>query len=109
MAKGDEKPVKELSPDEKEKVADLENDIKKVTPLDVLARSTGGKILVDGLLSDIVSNIDSFCSGYRTLTLPEFIALAASTKEKLDLARAIRRSKDTKEFLEKELKETLAQ
>lgn len=109
MAKDEEKPVKNLTPDEKEKVEQLESDLKKITPLDVLARSAGGKILVEGLLVDIVSNVDSLISNYRTWTLQEFIANAASTKEKLDLVRAIKNSKDTKEFLEQELKETLAQ
>lgn len=103
------KPEKELTPDQKEKVQELDSDLKKITPLDVLARSAGGKILVDGLLTDIVSSIDTLCSNYKTMTMQEFVANACGIKEKLDLARAIKNAKDAKTFLENELKETLAQ
>lgn len=107
MSKTEEKPV--LTPDQQEKVIEIEKDLKKITPLDVLARSAGGKVLVDGLLTDIVSNIDTLCSNYKTMTMQEFVANACDIKNKLDLARAIKNAKESKEFLDQELKNTLAQ
>lgn len=105
--KPEAKPTKILSKEEKEKVDDLNEDIKKVAPLDTLARSAGGKILVEGLVSDIISKIDSLAANYDTWTMQQFVANAASIKEKLDLARAIKRAKDTRTFLEEELQNTL--
>lgn len=96
-----------LKADKEEQIKDLKEDLKKVKPLDTLARSEGGKILVDGLTADIVSNFETFTHGSESFTLDQFKALAVSTKEKLDLVRTITRAKDNKRFLEEELKEAL--
>lgn len=87
----------------------IATEFKSAAALDMLAKSGGGKLLVAGLLEDIVTIVDDLSNNFPTLTLPEFIAHGASLKTKLDLARALTRSEEGKDVLAKLLKESLGQ
>lgn len=84
---------------EEEKALDKYHDLK------ALADHPGGKVLVEGLLSDVVMKVDILASNYRELTHVDMIAHLAALSEKLALLRALTRAKDN--F--KELSEALQQ
>jgi len=73
---------------EDEKALDKYHDLK------ALADTPGGRLLVEAFIADVVSKVDVLVSQYSTLSHIEMIALCASIKEKLDVARALTRAED---------------
>lgn len=92
-----------------ERQAAIKNDLEKAAALDAMATSEGGKILVEGLIQDALSSIETLCAKYATMTQQEFVAECSDLKKNLDLARAIKRSKAAKEELDKLFKESLGE
>ena len=66
--------------------------LDKYHDLKALADIPGGKILVEALLSDSVSKVETLMSQYQSLSHIEMIALCASIKEKMDVVRALTRA-----------------
>lgn len=88
----------------------MQDDIKKYQALDALSASEGGQILLDGLMSDIVSGIDNMTTNWAVLTHMEYVGIASQIKERLDLVRVLLNSKTNKlelidEMLPKKLKD----
>lgn len=83
--------------DEQKMIAD---DLDKASALEAVALSEGGKILVAGLLDDIVGCVDTLASKYKDMTLEQFVSTCADLKTKLDLRRAITRSPKNKKYLQ---------
>lgn len=92
-----------------DKVEEIKKDLQSVVDLSVIAELEGGKQLIKGLTTDILSSIEGIVAGRDTYTLQQFIASACDIKTRLDMVRSITRAKDNKIFLEKELKEALAE
>lgn len=88
-------------------IADMVDDLGKISAITVIGDSQGGKILVKSLVSDVVGNVDTLCAKYSTLSLQEFISLCADMKSKLDLIRVITRARKNKKSLEAMIGETL--
>ena len=88
-------------------IADMVDDLGKISAITVIGDSQGGKILVKGLVSDVVGNVDTLCAKYATLSLQEFISLCADMKSKIDLIRVITRARKNKKSLEAMIGETL--
>tara|TARA_R110000868_G_scaffold9504_2_gene47159 strand:- start:1503 stop:1784 length:282 start_codon:yes stop_codon:yes gene_type:complete len=88
---------------------DLEEDIKIAGDLEHVAATKGGVLLIKGLVTDIVGAIDTLAVKYATLSHPEFIALGAEIKTKIDLLRSLTRAKKTKEALVEMLEEALSE
>jgi len=86
---------------------DMEKDLAKISAIDAVAISEGGKALVDALVKDVVNGLDTLCTRYAELSLQEFISLCADMKSKLDIARVICRSKKNKEELEQLIANTI--
>ena len=104
--------MRKLSDEEKilhPEVNDMLEDLDKLADLDVTARSKGGKVLLQSLVSDIVSSMDTLCVKYPTLTMQEFVALCADMNSKVDLARVLSRAEKNKKALEGMIEETLKQ
>lgn len=95
--------------DNQEKIAEVKKDLQAVTDLSVIAELDGGKQLLKGLTIDIISAVESIVAGRDSFTLQQFIATACDIKTRLDIVRSITRAKDNKTFLEKELKDALAE
>lgn len=91
----------------KQEIEEIRKDLDNITDLDILASSKGGKVLVKGLMSDIVNSIDSLSIKYSKLTLQEFVSLGADIKTKLDIIRVVKRAKTNREYLEKLLEEAI--
>lgn len=85
----------------------LADDLDKVTAIAIVAESEGGELLVKGLISDVVSSLDTIAVKHSSLSINEFIALGASIKANLDLMRALKRSKKNKKELQGMLEEAL--
>ena len=85
----------------------IAEDIEKFSALDVVATSEGGKILVKGLIEDVVNNLDGMLVNAKTMSIQEFVSVCASMKAQLDLARAIKRSGQHKDELTDLLKEEM--
>ena len=85
------------------------DDLDKSAAISALSDTEGGKILLEGLLKDVISSVEELTAKYRTLTMQDFVGICSDMQNKLDLARAIARSKKNKEFLEGELERMLAE
>lgn len=85
----------------------LEEDIKVVTGLEILANSNGGKALLGDLQSDIILAITKIVDNRATYSIQEFVAVACDIKTKLDVVRTLTRASNNREYLEKLLKEKI--
>lgn len=92
-----------------DKKEEIKKDLQAVTDLSVIAELDGGKQLIKGLTTDIISSIEGIVAGRDSYTLQQFIASACDIKTRLDMVRSLTRAKDNKAFLEKELKDALAE
>jgi hypothetical protein len=87
-----------------EKIEEIKDDIKKYSAIGAISSTPGGKIVIERIQKDIVSNIDELRSKYKTISHVEMIALCASLSEKLALLRVLNKSKKLKKIAEDELK-----
>ena len=93
--------------DQDELVKEITKDLGTATALDAYKDSEGGKILVKGLISDIIGAIESITTNTSVLTINDFITLSVRIKERLDVIRALNGAKTNREILEDELKKEL--
>lgn len=84
-----------------------QDDLDTYHALKTLANSDGGKVLVDGLLKDIVGTIGVLENSYRTLSHIELIGHCAALSEKLSLMRILTRAGTNYDELKKLLKDAL--
>ena len=65
----------------KDKRSDIiADELKKVSSIEAVYSSEGGKLLFNSLMADAVSCIDTLGAKYATLTRQEFMALCAEMK-----------------------------
>lgn len=87
----------------------IKKDVKKYTALKILSESDGGKILVDTMLKDIVSIVETLSYTIKPLKHEEYIHLAAKMSEKLSIYKSLinapKNAKLAKEALAEALKE----
>jgi len=101
--------MKKLTPEQKNipGVKDMVDDLEKISSIEAVSISEGGKKLVAELVKDIVGSVETLCSKYSTLTVQEFVSLCADMKSKIDLTRVITRSKKNKDYLEQLISDTI--
>ena len=90
-----------------EKIEVIQDELKRLSKLEAVALSEGGKLLFNSLMKDAVSVIDTLGYKYNSLSQVEFIALCAELKTKLDLARVMNKSIKNKEQADKDLEAAL--
>lgn len=78
---------------------EMQIDLKKAKALDAMADSEGGGILINALVTEIVSNIDALTVAYKATSHAEIIAIIAGLKARLDLLRILGRAKDAKDTM----------
>lgn len=93
--------------DQEELVKEMTKELGVAVALDAYKDSEGGKILVKGLISDIIGAIESITTNTSALTINDFITLSVRIKERLDVIRALNGAKTNREILEEELKKEL--
>jgi hypothetical protein len=88
-------------------VEELKDELGVAISLKHLHDSEGGRILIDGLVSDIMSALDILCGGISELSHTEMIALVAKIKERIDIVRVLTSAKANKEVYEDLLTEAM--
>lgn len=103
--------MKKLTEEQKQipGVKDMIKDLDKVSAIEAVSISEGGKKLVSELVKDIVGDVETLCSGYKTMSVQEFVGICADMKSKIDLTRVITRAKDSKDYLENLISDTISQ
>lgn len=91
----------------KNAVEELKDEVGNFIALETVYKSEGGKILVDALVSDIFSAIDSLANNVQTLTHIEMVAIICKLKERLDIVKVLTGAKSHKEVCEELLEEEL--
>lgn len=86
---------------------DTEKNIKKFSQLDALSNSEGGKVLIEALLKDIKSIIESVAYSNPKQTIEEYIALTCALREKLAMYNVLKNAKKNAELEMETLKEIL--
>lgn len=79
-------------------------DIAKFKELKVLQTTEGGRMILDALISDIITSINSF-SDYKNMTHIEFIALSVRLSERLATYKVFALAESNEKALIKILKE----
>jgi hypothetical protein len=86
---------------------EIKDDLSKISALEAVKNSEGGKILIESCLADVVSSVDTLCVGYTSLNHIELVAHCARLKERLDLYRVLVNAKRNKKMVLEALKEAL--
>lgn len=93
---------------ESETARELKGELGDKISLQVLHDSPGGKLLIDGLVADILGALDALAANAQALTLQEFVALGCKLKERLDILKILTGAKAAKDeyrtLLDEELK-----
>ena len=89
---------------EKEAKKELEDDLGKAKAILVVKDSEGGKMLIDGLRSDIDGIINRLINSYKESTHIQLISEIASLEAKRNLLNDIESSEYKVEILKNELK-----
>jgi len=84
---------------------EIKKDIKTYASLKTLLESDGGKILTNLLKKDISNTVENISSNYKTLTHIEFISLAASISERMNILRVLDNSKTNLDLAREALEE----
>lgn len=90
-----------------EKIDIIKEEIKKLSKLEAVALSEGGKLLFNVLMKESVSIIETLTLKFNSLTHLEFISLCAELNTKLELARILNKSSKDKDLAQKDLEAAL--
>jgi len=90
-------------------VKPMMEDLDKVSSLSALSENEGGKVLVSSLMADVLSDVESLCVKYSSMTMQEFVATCADMKTRIDLARVLSRARVNKKYIEEMIEQTLLQ
>lgn len=88
-------------------IADLADQADKTHALDVMAQTEGARVLVDTLVSDVITSISNLTSNYKRLPEMELRSICAEMSANLAIILAITRAKGNRKALEDNLKEIL--
>lgn len=86
---------------------ELEKDLSQASSLEAVALSSGGKIIIETLKSDVIGDMDTLANKYSELQHLDLIAVCADMKTKLDLLRVLIRAPKNKKFLMDIMKDAL--
>ena len=86
----------------------IADNLDRVSAIAAISEMEGGKLLINGLVQDIIGGVETVAALHKTMTLQEFISLGAAIKERMDLVKALTVANKNKEYLtellDKELK-----
>lgn len=102
-------------PEQLPKKAEVKRDIQAYGSLEVLAKTEGGRILLEDAKMEALQAIDTLCDTYAASSHFELVALISTLKERLTLLRKFTRAavneadalKVLEDILEKEKKDLL--
>ena len=76
---------------------EIKEDIGKFSSFEVLAKTEGGKLLVESLESTFISTVDSLISGYKRLKPEKLLPIIAEMDTTLNMLRVFITASDQKE------------
>lgn len=88
---------------------EIQEDIDKYASISALSNLEGGKILIGGLKSDILSAISFLSGNYKTAPEMELRTVCAKLDINLNLYRAMTRAEKNKQLAIEELENLLAE
>lgn len=91
----------------KTEIEEIKDGLGAAITIKNLHDSEGGQILIDGLVSDILSAVDRISIENATLTMQEFVALGSRIKERMDILKVLTGAKKQKQIYEEILAEAL--
>jgi hypothetical protein len=84
----------------------IEKDVDDFSALAAVAKSDGGKILVQTLMTDVVGAVERL-TNYKGKTLDELISICADLNANLSLVRTLTRAEKNKKLAQEALQEAL--
>lgn len=90
--------------DDQKELQEAKEDLKKYKSLELLGTTDGGKILVDGLKSDIISGIESVTRQCKEMPETELRVELAKIGINLNILQALSKAKSNVETLEEIIK-----
>lgn len=84
----------------------IEKDVDDFAALAAVAKSDGGKILVQTLMTDVVGAVERL-TNYKGKTLDELISICADLNANLSLVRTLTRAEKNKKLAQEALQEAL--
>jgi hypothetical protein len=90
---------------EKSNKEEIKEELKRISAIDAMIKSNGGKIVMKGLKSDIVAVINDLMNNYKMASHSELIALAARLKERYELYNSFRGIPESKRIVEEDLED----
>jgi hypothetical protein len=88
-------------------VAPLAEEYDKVHSIKALADTEGGKEIAKLLVQNVVQSVHKLSNNYTTMPHTEMVALCATMKSDLSLARLITNSKDNLKHLDEMIADAL--
>ena len=68
------------------------DDLDQYAAVAAIAVQEGGELLISGLVTDVLGNVETLAGSFRTATHAELIATCASLKANLSLLRVLSRA-----------------
>ena len=90
-----------------EAVVAIVDDVEQYAAISAVGNSEGGKLIIDGLVADVISGLDSVTSNYKTATHAELMGTCAGLKANLDLLRVLTRAHKNKNLAQDALEEAI--
>ena len=84
----------------------IEKDVDDFAALAAVAKTDGGKILVQTLMADVVGAVERL-TNYKGKTLDELISICADLNANLSLVRTLTRAEKNKKLAQEALEEAL--
>ncbi len=107
ILKTNKKDVKKT--DKEQEVEELKGELGNAIDLKVLHDSAGGKLLIEGLISDVFGAIDLLCMKVGEMSHIELVSMVIKMKERIDLLKTMTGAKARKEVYEDLLKDALGE
>jgi hypothetical protein len=99
--------VKKAGKEDETDIVDLADSVDKSHALDVLAQTEGARVLVDSIISDIISSVNVLSNRYKILSHIELVSHCADLHSNLAIMLAITRAEKNHQSLKSQLEEAL--
>lgn len=84
------------------------DDLESIGAVAALSESAGGKVLIKGLIADILSDVETLVVRHKDLTMQEFVAISCGLKSKGELVKVLANANKNKKYLNDLLEEALS-
>lgn len=75
---------------ENTELAGIAEDVEKYASIAAVVNQEGGRLIVAGLVADIITGVESVAGGYKKLTHAELMGVCAGLKANMDMLRLLK-------------------